>query len=157
MNRTLKTWPAQCPFELNILYLPAICSPLQIELLTHATLLYADVFSHQDYQYLLVSSFPGKPNHTSTTEHRASLPHALSDTSVNFYEMPFRPSKWLPIPDGYDLPCYLDRSLRSEGALLLQSPAPRTFWRCRSSDYVEYAFNHGGQWFESTSLLGITG
>lgn len=124
------------PFPVQNLYIPTACNARQMELLSKARLVHADVHIGHDSPVLHISAF----HHPEIEQD-----HAPS-------------SKWLAQPNHYPMPCVIHNELEEQEYLLIASGQGQLFWRCRSRDYIEFALKQGAQWAGQSGLsLGNAG
>lgn len=112
------------PFPVQNLYIPTACNARQMEMLSKARLVDANVYI----------------GHQTPTLHISPYQHPESQQSTA------PKSKWLPIPEHYPMPCVISDELAEPDYLLIPSGQGQLYWRCRSKDYLEFALKSGAQW-----------
>jgi hypothetical protein len=114
------------PFPVQDIYIPERCNARQIESLTKARIIHSNIYIGSDSPYLYVSTY----THLSA-----------QDTSLHN-----KPAgKWLPMPEKYNIPCYLSDDIKDHQFLLIPSGKPLLYWRCKNRDFLHYILSSGAK------------
>jgi len=119
------------PFPVQNIYVPHTCTAAQIEHISHARLIQAEVYIGKTTPYLFIGTY----------QH----PDAKSANRT-----PKVRHKWLPIPQQYPMPCQLHTSIQQEQYLIIPSGQGQLYWRCLTADFIEFALDQGAHWYEES-------
>lgn len=115
------------PFTVQSIYIPERCNARQIESITNARIIQTNIYIGSDAPYLYVSTY----------KHLSAHESSLNDKPM---------SKWLPLPQKYNMPCYMEEGIQSHAHILIPSGKGLLYWRCRTKDFIEHTLTSGAQW-----------
>ena len=115
------------PFSTHNIYIPENCTAKQIESLSKSRLLHAEVFVGPQHPYLYIG------------------PYQHPNISVKAFEHTPK-SKWLAMPQSYDLACLLNEDIANHEFLLIHSGKGQLYWRCKSRDFIDHCLSIGAKW-----------
>lgn len=115
------------PFTVQSIYIPESCNARQIESITHSRIVQTNIYIGTETPYLYVSTY----------KHLQAHETSLNDTPI---------SKWLPLPQKYKIPCYLEEEINNYPHILIPSGKGLLYFRCRTKDFIDNILNTGAQW-----------
>jgi hypothetical protein len=115
------------PFKVQSIYVPESCNARQIELMTDSRIVQTNIYIGTDSPYLYVSTYKHVQAHESL----------LNDKPIN---------KWLPLPQKYNIPCYVEEDIITHPNILIPSGKDLLYLRCDTKDFIENIFSTGAQW-----------
>lgn len=115
------------PFSVQNIYLPESCNARQIESVTKARIIQTTIYIGDDFPYLYIATYKHIQALESTQRNKPS-------------------SKWLPIPEKYNLPCLLDEDIKNHKYLLIPSGQELLYWRCKTREFLDEIQSQGASW-----------